>query len=172
MARVFLTHIPEMLEHYYGPRAVAALRELAEVRVNPTDEVLDADGLVRHAAGCEIVVSDRQTPGYGAFFDRAPDLVAFLRCAVDIRNVDVEAASRNGILAMRATPGFTASVSEMTLGFIIDLARNITTSAIEYGAGREAEPRMGRQLKGSTLGLIGYGAIAQELAPVARALGM
>jgi D-3-phosphoglycerate dehydrogenase len=172
MARVFLTHIPEMLEHYYGPRAVAALRDIAEVRVNPTGRVLDANGLAEHAAGCEIVVSDRQTPGYGAFFDRAPDVVAFLRCAVDIRNVDLEAASRNGILATRATPGFMASVAEMTLGFMIDLARNITASVLEYRAGREAEPRTGRQLKGATLGLIGYGAISQELAPVARALGM
>jgi D-3-phosphoglycerate dehydrogenase / 2-oxoglutarate reductase len=172
MARVFLTHVPEMLEHYYGPRAVAALREVAEVRINPTGQVLDADGLAEHAAACEIVVSDRQTPGPGAFFDRAPDLVAFLRCAVDIRNVDVAAASRNGILATRATPGFTASVAEMTLGFMVDLARNVSASVTEYRAGREAEPRMGRQLKGASLGLIGYGAIARELAPVARALGM
>jgi D-3-phosphoglycerate dehydrogenase len=65
-----------------------------------------------------------------------------------------------------------ASVAEMTLGLMIDLGRNISASVIEYRAGREAEPRTGRQLKGATLGLIGYGAISQELAPVARALGM
>ena len=172
MPRVFLTHIPDMLEHYYGPRAVAALREIAEVGVNPTSRVLDAEGLAQHARGFDIVVSDRQTPGYPAFFDAAPDLVAFLRCAVDIRNVDVGAASRNGILVTQATPGFMASVAEMTLGFMIDLARHISASVIAYRAGEEAEPRMGRQLKGSTLGLIGYGAIAQELAPIAVALGM
>ena len=94
MARVFLTHTPDMLANYYGPRAVAALRDLAEVRINSTGRVLDAAGLAEHARGCEIVVSDRQTPGYAAFFEAAPDLVAFLRCAVDIRNVDVAAASR------------------------------------------------------------------------------
>jgi D-3-phosphoglycerate dehydrogenase len=145
---------------------------MAELRINPTGQVLDAAGLAEHAEGCAIVVSDRQTPGYAEFFDRAPDLVAFLRCAVDIRNVDVEAASRNGILCTRATPGFMASVAEMGLGFMIDLARHISRSVGEYRSGHEAEPRMGRQLKGSTLGIIGYGAISQELAPVALALGM
>ncbi|HYY84591.1 MAG TPA: NAD(P)-dependent oxidoreductase, partial [Beijerinckiaceae bacterium] len=103
---------------------------------------------------------------------QAPDLVAFLRCAVDIRNVDVKAASRNGILVTRATPGFAASVAEMALGFMVDLARHVSASVLDYRAGREPEPRMGRQLKGSVLGIIGYGVIAQHLAPIAVALGM
>jgi D-3-phosphoglycerate dehydrogenase len=172
MATVFLTHIPDMLENYYGPRAVAGLREMAQVRVNPTGEVLDAAGLAEHARGCEIVVSDRQTPGYAEFFAQAPDLVAFLRCAVDVRNIDVDAASLSGILVTRATPGFAASVAEMALGFMVDLARHVSASVLDYRAGREPEPAMGRQLKGSVLGIIGYGVIAQHLAPVAVALGM
>src|SRR5437899_1431397 len=81
MARIFLTHVPDMLRNYYGERAVAALRELGEVRINDTGRVLDADALAAAARGCEIVVSDRQTPGPAAFFRNAPDLVAFLRCA-------------------------------------------------------------------------------------------
>jgi D-3-phosphoglycerate dehydrogenase len=172
MPSVFLTHTPDMLANYYGERAVAALRDVAEVRLNETGAVLDAAALARHARGCEIVVSDRQTPGYPEFFDGAPDLVAFLRCAVDIRNVDVATASRNGVLITHATPGFMASVAEMAIGMMVDLARHVSTAVLEYRAGREAEPRMGRQLKGSTLGIIGYGAISQHLAPIALALGM
>jgi D-3-phosphoglycerate dehydrogenase / 2-oxoglutarate reductase len=170
--KVFLTHTPEMLEHYYGPRALGALRELATVVVNPTGEVLDADGLAAAAKGCAIVVSDRQTPGHGAFFDGAPDVVAFLRCAVDIRNVDREAASRNGVLVTRATPGFAASVSELAIGYMIDLARYVSASVGEYRAGKEAGVRMGRQLAGSTLGILGYGVIGEHLARLALALGM
>jgi phosphoglycerate dehydrogenase-like enzyme len=137
MARVFLTHSPEMLRNYYGERAVAALGEFAEVVINPTGRVLDAEALTAHAQGCEIVVSDRQTPGFAAFFERAPDLVAFLRCAVDIRNVDVEAASREGILVTRATPGFAASVAELGMGFMIDLARGVSSSVGDV-PGRDA----------------------------------
>jgi len=172
MARVFLTHTPEMLRNYYGERAWAALKNHAEVRINPTGEVLGAEALAHAARGCEIVVSDRQTPGPADLFRQAADLVAFLRCAVDIRNVDVAAASEHGILVTRATPGFAASVAEMAIGFMVDLARNISDSTLVYREGRSPDARPGRQLKGSTLGIIGYGVIGQYLAPIGQALGM
>src|SRR6476469_7516661 len=122
MASIFLTHSPDMLAQYYGPRAVAALAKLGELRINPTGQVLTTQALLAEARGCEIIVSDRQTPGEKAFFDGSPDAVAFVRCAVDIRNVEVAAASRNGVLVTHATPGFAASVAEMALGFIVGLA--------------------------------------------------
>jgi D-3-phosphoglycerate dehydrogenase len=170
--RIFLTHPPAALANYYGPRALAALREMAEVVVNPTNEVLDADGLTAHAAGCGIVVSDRATPGYADFFNRSPELIAFLRCAVDIRNVDVEAASRHGILVTHATPGFVASVAELGIGMMIDLARGVSSSVGVYRSGQVPAARMGRQLQGATVGLIGYGVIAQHVARLANAFGM
>ncbi|MBV8449009.1 MAG: hydroxyacid dehydrogenase, partial [Hyphomicrobiales bacterium] len=57
MAKVFLTHVPEMLENYYGARAVSALREFADVALNTTGRVLDARGLAVEAQGCEIIIS-------------------------------------------------------------------------------------------------------------------
>jgi D-3-phosphoglycerate dehydrogenase len=173
MARVFLTHSSDMLRNYYGERALAALRQHADVTINPTGQVLDAEMLTRLSRGHEIIVSDRQTPGPAEFFRQAPpELAAFLRVAVDIRNIDVAAASQQGILVTRATPGFTASVAEMAIGFMVDLARNISGSVIGYRAGHAPDARPGRQLKGSTLGIIGYGVIAQYLAPLGAALGM
>ena len=172
MAKIFLTHIPDMLANYYGPRAVAALRELGEVAINGTGRVLDAAALAREAAGCEIVVSDRQTPGPGGFFGQAPSLVAFLRCAVDIRNIDVAAASAAGVLVTHATPGFAASVAEMALGYMIDLARHVSAAVLVYRAGTAATASIGRQLKGATLGIIGYGEIGRYLAGLGTALGM
>jgi D-3-phosphoglycerate dehydrogenase / 2-oxoglutarate reductase len=170
--RIFLTHVPDMLENYYGPRALAAMRKLGEVRVNTAGKVLDAKGLAAAAKGCEVIVSDRQTPGPAEFFSGAPDCCAFLRVAVDIRNIDVEAASREGVLVTRATPGFIPSVSEMAVGMMVDLARGITDATIAYRKGEDAEPRMGRQLSGSTLGIIGYGAIGRYLSTLGVALGM
>jgi D-3-phosphoglycerate dehydrogenase / 2-oxoglutarate reductase len=172
MAKIFLTHVPDMLENYYGERALAAMRKLGEVRLNTTGKVLDAKALAEAAKGCEIIVSDRQTPGPADFFSAAPDVCAFLRVAVDIRNIDVEAASQHGVLVTQATPGFMASVSEMAIGMMIDLARGITDSVITYRNGGDAEPRKGVQLHGSTLGIMGYGAISRHLAPIAVALGM
>jgi len=172
MMRLLLTHTPEMRANYYGDRALAALGALCELRLNEGDTVPDPARLARMAEGCAIVLSDRQTPGTAAFFDAAPDVVAFLRCAVDIRNVDVEAASRNGILVTRATPGFAVSVAEMALGFMLDLARGISDSVVRYRTGGTPEARRGRTLAGATVGIIGYGVIGAELARLARALGM
>jgi D-3-phosphoglycerate dehydrogenase len=172
MPRIFLTHVPDMLRNYYGERALAGLRKLAEVRTNQTGVVLDAAALASAARGCEVVVSDRQTAAPAEFFRQADDVAAFLRCAVDIRNIDVDAASAAGVLVTRAGPGFAASVAEMAVGMMVDLSRGVSGAVLAYRAGRAPEVKMGRQLKGSTLGIIGYGAIGRYLAPLGLALGM
>ena len=105
-------------------------------------------------------------------FERLPDLVAFVRCAVDIRNVDVGAASAHGVLVTRASPGFVDSVAELVVGMMVDLARGVSDATLAYRAGRQPETRMGRQLRGSTLGIIGYGRIGTRLAQLGQALGM
>lgn len=170
--KILLTHTPEMRANYYGEKALAALRELGEVRLHEGDEPLDEAHLAAAARGCAVVVSDRATPGYARLFEQAPDLVAFVRCAVDVRNVDVEAASRAGVLVTQASPGFAAAVCELTLGLMVDLARGVSGHVAAYREGRPPEPRMGRQLEGATLGVIGYGAIGRRLARLGRALGM
>jgi D-3-phosphoglycerate dehydrogenase / 2-oxoglutarate reductase len=169
---IFLTHTPDMLANYYGARALAELRALAPVRLNETGAVLDPRALARAAKGCEIVVSDRQTAAPAELFSLMPDLVALLRVAVDIRNIDVHAASAHGVLVTHATPGFVASVAEMAIGYMVDCARDITAATIDYREGRAPPARMGRQLKGATLGIIGYGAIGEYLAQLGLALGM
>ena len=55
---------------------------------------------------------------------------------------------------------------------MIDLARHISATVIDYRAGREPAARMGRQLAGATIGIIGFGVIGQYLAKLARVLGM
>lgn len=172
MPTIFLTHPPDVLANYYGERALAALRALAPVRLNETGGVLDGRALAEAARACEIVISDRQTGASADFFAAAPDLVAFLRVAVDIRNIDVAAASAQGILVTHASPGFAASVAEMAIGFMIDCGRNITRAASAYHAGDVPETRMGRQLRGATVGIIGYGVIGEYLAPLCIALSM
>ena len=50
---------------------------------------LEGEALIAAAADCDLIVSYRQSPGPAALFERLPKLIAFLRCAIDIRNVDV-----------------------------------------------------------------------------------
>ena len=171
-AEVFITHSPSALANYYGPRALAGLEAVANVRRHADEIEWTAQTLAAAAQDCDIIVSDRRAEGGADLLARLPQLVAFCRCAVDIRNVDVAAASKHGILVTQASPGFMASVSEWVLGVMVDLNRHISVAAAAYRAGTVPQALMGRELRGSTLGLIGYGQIGRTLADVALALGM
>ena len=172
MTTVLVTHSPSALANYYGARALAALRAVADVRLNPSEDEWTADTLAAAAQGCDIVVSYRLSGADAALFDRLPDLLAWSRCAVDIRNIDVAAASERGILVTRATPGFVASVAEWIVGAMIDLSRHISAAVIDYRSGVVPAARMGRELRGATLGIVGYGQIGRRLADLGLALGM
>jgi D-3-phosphoglycerate dehydrogenase / 2-oxoglutarate reductase len=170
--RIFLTHANDMRRNFYGEKALNGLRQVGEVTLNTLDRPLTMAELTEATRGHQIIISDRHTPGDKVLFDNAPDLVAFLRVAVDIRNVDREAASRNGILVTQASPGFMAAVAEWIIGAMIDCARDTTRYVGEYRDGRLPMWRMGTQLKGSTLGVIGYGAIGRHLCRLALAFDM
>ena len=160
------------MANYYGERALAALRQAGDVVRNNKPHSLEGEELINAAKDCDLIVSYRQSPGPAELFERLPKLVAFLRCAIDIRNVDVAAASKAGVLVTQASAGFITSVSELIVGFLVDLSRGITRSAHLYHHGRVPKASMGRELKGSTIGVIGYGAIGREVVRVCRALGM
>ncbi len=172
MAGIFLAHTADARHNYYGDKALARLRELGELHLNESGRALSTAELITHAAGCAIIVSDRMTEGPAAVFEQLPELAAFVRCAVDIRNVDVGAASTAGVLVTRASPGFVDSVAELAFGLMVDLARGIANATLAYRAGEQPAARRGRQLRGSTLGIIGYGQIGTRLAQLGLALGM
>jgi len=170
--KILLTHSPEALASYYGGRALAGLRAVGDVKLNQESQSLQGEALIAAAADCGLIVSYRQSPAPAELFERLPRLVAFLRCAIDIRNVDVAAASKAGVLVTQASAGFITSVSEMVLGFLVDLSRGITRSTTMYQQNKIPRAEMGRELKGSTLGVIGCGAIGKEVVRIGKALGM
>jgi D-3-phosphoglycerate dehydrogenase / 2-oxoglutarate reductase len=170
--KILLTHTPQARSQYYSERSLKGLQEIAPVKLHEVSDALDAAGLIEAARDVDIIVADRLTAGPGEIFPALPKLRAFVRCAVDIRNVDVNAASAAGVLVTRAGPGFVQSVAELALGFMVDLSRGVSRATADYHAGRKPEVVTGRQLAGSRLGIIGYGSIGRYLADVAEVLGM
>jgi D-3-phosphoglycerate dehydrogenase len=170
--KILLTHTPQSRRQYYGERALHGLREAGDVLLHEADDALDPQRLIAAAANADLIVADRLTAAPVEVFAKLPNLKAIVRCAVDIRNIDVEAASNAGVLVTRASPGYIQSVSELAVGFMIDLSRGVSRATADYHAGRMPDVLMGRQLAGSTIGIIGYGAIGKYLARIARALGM
>ena len=172
MPKILLTHTPQSRRQYYGDRSLGGLRTVADVVLHETDHALDAAGLIHAAGNVDIIVADRLTAGPAEIFAALPRLRAFVRCAVDIRNVAVDAASAAGVLVTRAGPAFVPSVAELALGYLVDLSRGISRATADYHSGRQPKIVMGRQLAGSSLGIIGYGSIGRYLVPIVKALGI
>lgn len=169
---IFLAHADNERRIYYGPRALAALRALGDVRLNHTGSPLDGRAFAEAAAGCAIIVADNKATASADLFDNLPGLVAYVHGHVDTRRIDVAAASRNGVLVTRSIPTFGPAVSELVIGFMIDLTRGITRSTLEWRSGGAPAIHLSNQLGGQTLGIIGYGHIGRRLAATARVFGM
>ena len=167
----FVTHNPEDLHAYYG-RALPELQRVAKVVLNPLARDLEPHELIAAATDCDVIIAHRATPGGAEVFASLPRLTAFLRCAVDISTIDVPAASRAGVLIAHADKSFIASTAELALALMLDVARNVSASTIDHQQGRAAPQRTGRQLRGRTVGIIGYGSIGRYLAQLLRDVGM
>ncbi|MEV0831404.1 phosphoglycerate dehydrogenase [Nonomuraea rubra] len=130
----------------------------------------DPEQLVAALAGFDaaLVANEPLTAGVLA---RAPRLRVIVRTGVGYDSIDVAAAARLGI-SVSNLPGINANaVAEYTMGLLLAGARRLVQSA--HGVSQGAWPRAdGRELRGSTLGLIGYGASARAVVPLARAFGM
>src|SRR5258708_12813789 len=132
--KVLLAHTPQARAQYYGERSLNGLQAIADVKLHQGDAALDAFGLIAAAGDVDIIVADRLTAGPSEIFPRLPKLRAFVRCAVDIRNIDVGAASAAGVLVTQAGPGFVQSVPELALGFMVHLSRAVSPARPHYHA--------------------------------------
>jgi D-3-phosphoglycerate dehydrogenase / 2-oxoglutarate reductase len=171
MLTAFLTHNPEDLDAYYR-RALAELSSIARVVFNPIDRDLTTPELVAAARDCDVIIAHRSTAGPAEVFSELPGLVAFLRCAVDISTIDVPAASASGVVIGNADKSFVPSTAELALALLLDLARNVSESTVDYRCGVTPPQRPGLQVRGRTAGIIGYGAIGSYLAQLLHGVGM
>ena len=146
------------------------------------------------AAGCEVVFDPalkddelatalqetraevlivRSTKVSAAMMD-AGDLALIVRAGAGYNTIDVAAASARGIYVSNCPGKNATAVAELAFGLILALDRRIPDNVAELRAGRwdKKEFSKARGLRGRTLGLLGFGSIAQELARRAQAFGM
>ena len=104
---------------------------------------------------------------------RATRLKVIGRAGVGVDNVDVDAATRRGIVVANAPESTVVSAAEHTIGLLVSLARNIPQAHAALKAGRWERSRWGGvELEGKTLGVLGFGRIGQQVARRAIGLGM
>jgi D-3-phosphoglycerate dehydrogenase len=105
--------------------------------------------------------------------NRATNLKVIGRAGVGVDNVDVEAATRRGIVVANAPESTVVSAAEHTVGLLVALARNIPQAHAALKQGRwERKTYGGVELAGKTLGVLGFGRIGQQVARRALGLGM
>ncbi len=108
-----------------------------------------------------------------ALLAKAQNLRVIGRAGVGVDNVDVETATRQGILVVNAPESTVVSAAEHTVGLMLALFRNIPQAHASLKAGRWERSRYaGQELAGKTLGILGFGRIGQQVARRALALGM
>ena len=95
------------------------------------------------------------------------------RAGVGLDNIDVQAASKKGIVVVNAPGGNTISTAEHTLSLILSLSRNIAQADASTKSGLwERKKFMGVELYGKTLGIIGLGRVGKEVATRLMSFGM
>lgn len=100
-------------------------------------------------------------------------LRAIARAGVGVDNIDIEAATRQGIVVMNTPGGNTVSTAEHTICLMLALSRNVHPAYQSLIEGRwDRKKFTGAQLSGKTLGIIGLGRIGQAVASRARGLEM
>lgn len=103
----------------------------------------------------------------------APGLMLVGRAGTGVDNIDMEAASRRGIVAMNTPDANSIAAAEQTLALLMALMRNIVPAANSLAAGRwDRSAFLGAELAGKTLGIVGFGRIGREVARRARAFDM
>jgi D-3-phosphoglycerate dehydrogenase len=100
-------------------------------------------------------------------------LKAIARAGVGVDNIDVEAATRQGIVVMNTPGGNTLSTAEQTVALMLALSRNLYPAYKSLCEGRwDRKSYTGTQLAGKTLGIVGLGRIGHAVAKRALALEM
>jgi D-3-phosphoglycerate dehydrogenase len=94
----------------------------------------------------------------------APELKLVARAGVGVDNVDMAAAGGRGIQVVNAPAAATASVAELTVAMYLNLVRGIVPAVVATKAGKWERGAHGRELAGRTVGFVGYGRIAREVA--------
>ncbi|HEX9051382.1 MAG TPA: phosphoglycerate dehydrogenase [Anaeromyxobacter sp.] len=149
-----------------------AVRILTEAGLEVDVKVgLKPDALEAIVAGYDALAVRSATKVTARLLEKATRLRVVGRAGVGVDNVDLDAATRRGVVVMNTPGGSSVTVAELALGMILSLYRHVPAATASVKAGRWEKKRFqGREIAGKTLGVVGIGNIGSVL--VERALAM
>ena len=146
------------------------LRQHVDVTVEPG---LNPEDLKAKIGDYDALVVRSQTKVRAEIIERGEKLKVIGRAGVGTDNIDVDAATRKGIVVVNAPTANTVSAAEHTIALMLALARNVPEANNQLKSGKwQREKLIGVELRNKTLGIIGLGNVGSEVAKRAQAFEM
>lgn len=158
----------------FCPSVLKRLRQSLEIiyeswmdtsRLVPAEELIDRI----QAQDIEIVVIEADFI-FREVFERGRKLKLVAACRGNVTHVDIEAATEHGVLVVNTPARNATAVAELTVGLMLALVRNIPAAHQMVSSGGWVDPTVcyssfrGTELAGKTIGIVGFGAIGQQVA--------
>lgn len=167
-----MTRFQVLIPDNVDQKAIDLLSDVAEIDVKAPGK-LSQDELKAQIGSAHAIIIRSGVQITADVLDAAPNLKAIARAGVGVDNVDLEAATSHGVVVMNTPGGNTISTAEHTFGLMLALARHLAEGVSSLKAGRwDRKKFVGVELKGKTLGLVGFGRIGRAVAVRARAFDM
>ena len=133
----------------------------------------DKETLPGQLADADAILVRSATFVDAAMMDKAPKLRVIGRAGVGVDNVDLDAATKRGIVVMNTPGGNAVAVAEHTFALMLALARHLVRAHTTMRDGKwEKKTLQGTELRGKTLGIVGLGRVGVEVSRRALAFGM
>jgi len=145
----------------------------AGIAVDNRAGALDEDELIAALEGVQLLGIRSKTQVTERVLAAAKDLVAIGTFSIGTNQIDLAAAAKRGVVVFNAPFSNTRSVVEMALSEMISLTRRLPEHNRQMHAGVWSKSAIGaHEIRGRTLGIVGYGNIGSQLSVIAEALGM
>lgn len=153
------------------PKALKIIEEAGIEVVNQPD--ITPEELIKVIPDFPCMVVRSRTKVTKEVLDAGTSLKSVVRAGVGLDNIDIGYAKEKGVKVLNTPSASTQSVAELTVAYLMALARNIPLMTASMKAGKwEKKSFLGSEVSGKKLGLIGSGRIGQAVANRAIALGM
>ncbi|NPV53874.1 MAG: phosphoglycerate dehydrogenase [Firmicutes bacterium] len=153
-------------------QGIERLRQESDIEVTVATG-LPREELIACVPAYDALIVRSETKVTREVLEAGTNLKAVGRAGVGVDNIDIDAATKRGVVVLNAPEGNTIAAVEHTIAMLMSLARNIPQAHASLKAGKwNRKAFMGVQVDGKTLGVIGLGRIGSEVARRMHALGM
>lgn len=133
----------------------------------------DRQTIIEHSADADAIIVRSHTVIDRTIIENSPRLRVLGRAGSGSYNIDVEAASKRGIVVLHTPFISSTSTAELAIALLIGAARKLKEATADMAGGKWDRGALnGLELSGQTVGIIGYGNIGRKVAAITKAIGM